>query len=67
MAIIEGWLPPTRENYDLILKVWQISYPIVSTIKKAREIIQLLMCTDWFNAMAYQLVWHGQNFSHKPP
>ncbi|EGU74049.1 hypothetical protein FOXB_15439 [Fusarium oxysporum f. sp. conglutinans Fo5176] len=33
MAIIEGWLPPTRENYDLILKVWQISYPIIGSIQ----------------------------------
>jgi hypothetical protein len=21
------------------------------------------MPTDWLNAMAYQVVWHGQNFS----
>lgn len=34
MAIIEGWLPPTRENYNLILTVWQIAYPIVSNFKK---------------------------------
>ncbi|KAF9767867.1 hypothetical protein IL306_014899 [Fusarium sp. DS 682] len=33
MAIIEGWLPPTRENYDLILKVWQISYPIIGSMQ----------------------------------
>jgi hypothetical protein len=33
MAIIEGWLPPTRENYNLILTVWQIAYPIVSKSK----------------------------------
>lgn len=66
MAIIEGWLPPTRENYDLILKVWQISYPIVSIIKRAREIIHVLILSDWFDTMAYQLVRHGQNLSHKP-
>lgn len=66
MAIIEGWLPPTRENYDLILKVWQISYPIVSIIKRAREITHVLILSDWFDTMAYQLVRHGQNLSHKP-
>ncbi|KAH7133147.1 3-oxo-5-alpha-steroid 4-dehydrogenase-domain-containing protein [Dactylonectria estremocensis] len=31
MTIIEGWMPPSRENYDLILKVWQISYPIIGS------------------------------------
>lgn len=29
MALIEGWMPPTRENYNLIFRVWQISYPVV--------------------------------------
>ncbi|KAJ3520793.1 hypothetical protein NM208_g13572 [Fusarium decemcellulare] len=33
MAIIEGWLPPTREHYDLILNIWQISYPIVASLQ----------------------------------
>ncbi|KAH6999651.1 3-oxo-5-alpha-steroid 4-dehydrogenase-domain-containing protein [Ilyonectria destructans] len=31
MTIIEGWMPPTRENYELILKIWQISYPIIGS------------------------------------
>jgi 3-oxo-5-alpha-steroid 4-dehydrogenase 1 len=35
MAIVEGWLPPTQEHYDLILKIWQISYPIVSGTARA--------------------------------
>ncbi|PNY25984.1 Uncharacterized protein TCAP_04080 [Tolypocladium capitatum] len=28
MAIIQGWLPPTRAHYELILKLWQFSYPV---------------------------------------
>ncbi|KPM43402.1 hypothetical protein AK830_g3136 [Neonectria ditissima] len=31
MSIIEGWMPPTRENYELILKIWQIAYPIIGS------------------------------------
>ncbi|KAK7420596.1 hypothetical protein QQZ08_010356 [Neonectria magnoliae] len=31
MSIVEGWMPPTRENYELILKIWQISYPIIGS------------------------------------
>ncbi|KAF7563231.1 hypothetical protein G7046_g936 [Stylonectria norvegica] len=31
MALIEGWMPPTRENYELILKIWQIAYPIIGS------------------------------------
>jgi hypothetical protein len=27
--LIEGWMPPTRENYDFIVKVAQISFPVV--------------------------------------
>lgn len=26
---LEGWMPPTRENWEFILKVWQWSFPIV--------------------------------------
>lgn len=37
MTIIEGWMPPTRENYELILTIWQISYPIVSTPESYEE------------------------------
>lgn len=29
MAIIEGWLPPTREHWELIVYWWQF-FPVVS-------------------------------------
>lgn len=29
MAIVEGWLPPTRENWGLLLTFWQFAYPVV--------------------------------------
>ncbi len=29
MAIIQDWMPPTRENYELILFLWQF-FPVVS-------------------------------------
>ncbi|KAL3959549.1 hypothetical protein ACCO45_004666 [Purpureocillium lilacinum] len=33
MAIIEGWLPPTRAHYDLILRVWQFAFPPLASIQ----------------------------------
>ncbi|KAE9574206.1 hypothetical protein CGMCC3_g9829 [Colletotrichum fructicola] len=33
MAIVEGWLPPTRENWQLLSTVWQISYPIIGSMQ----------------------------------
>ncbi|KEY74640.1 hypothetical protein S7711_05069 [Stachybotrys chartarum IBT 7711] len=35
MALIQGWLPPTRQNYNLILTVWQIAYPIFGSMQWA--------------------------------
>ncbi|KAL0941563.1 steroid 5 alpha-reductase [Colletotrichum truncatum] len=31
MALIEGWLPPTRQNWQLLSTIWQISYPIIGS------------------------------------
>ena len=31
MALIEGWMPPTRENWETIITVWQFGFPIVSS------------------------------------
>ncbi|UNI24730.1 hypothetical protein JDV02_010455 [Purpureocillium takamizusanense] len=33
MAIIEGWLPPTRAHYDLILRAWQLAFPPLASIQ----------------------------------
>lgn len=30
MALIQDWLPPTRDNYNLILTFWQFAFPIVN-------------------------------------
>ncbi|KAL2755276.1 hypothetical protein ACRALDRAFT_1077011 [Sodiomyces alcalophilus JCM 7366] len=30
MALIQDWVPPTRENWELILYYWQIGYPALS-------------------------------------
>jgi hypothetical protein len=29
MSLVEGWMPPTRERWELLLKIWQIAFPIV--------------------------------------
>lgn len=30
MALIENWCPPSKENYDLVLFIWQF-FPLVNT------------------------------------
>lgn len=32
MTLVEGWMPPTRENYEKILLVWKFLYPAVSIL-----------------------------------
>lgn len=29
MAIVQDWLPPTRENYETLIFIWQFLYPFV--------------------------------------
>lgn len=63
MAIIESWMPPSREHWDLLLWLWQL-YPIVR--------FQALGHSNWLltlvsivivsiSSMASDLVPHGQN------
>lgn len=63
MSLIEGWYPPTRENYERLLFWWQIGYPIVSSESLMIEkiIVLIAVVIVWFAAMGYQLVWYGQN------
>lgn len=30
---IQGWMPPNRENWELILKIWQWSFPIFGSLQ----------------------------------
>lgn len=32
MALIESWMPPSREHWDLLLRIWHF-YPLVSLPK----------------------------------
>ncbi|KAH7367074.1 3-oxo-5-alpha-steroid 4-dehydrogenase [Plectosphaerella cucumerina] len=33
MAIIQDWLPPTRENYETILTTWKYLYPVIGALQ----------------------------------
>ncbi|KAL7926355.1 3-oxo-5-alpha-steroid 4-dehydrogenase domain-containing protein [Trichoderma austrokoningii] len=33
MSLIEGWYPPTRDNYERLLFWWQIGYPIFGSLQ----------------------------------
>ncbi|KAI5456568.1 hypothetical protein BGZ63DRAFT_395807 [Mariannaea sp. PMI_226] len=35
MSLLEGWMPPTRENYELILTIWKFAYPIIGSAQWA--------------------------------
>ena len=34
MAIVEGWCPPTRENWELLVYLWQF-FPLVCTASRS--------------------------------
>lgn len=55
MSLIEGWYPPTRENYERLLFWWQIGYPIVSSESLMIEkiIVLIAVVIVWFAAMGY--------------
>ncbi|KAK0388150.1 hypothetical protein NLU13_4395 [Sarocladium strictum] len=31
MVLVEGWMPPTRENYEKILFIWKLLYPAIGS------------------------------------
>ncbi|KAG5926780.1 hypothetical protein E4U42_002948 [Claviceps africana] len=33
MSLLTGWFPPTRENWELLLVVFRISYPIIALLQ----------------------------------
>ncbi|WYZ36981.1 hypothetical protein EsH8_II_000487 [Colletotrichum jinshuiense] len=33
MSLVEGWLPPTRENWELVTTVWQLSWPVIGSLQ----------------------------------
>jgi 3-oxo-5-alpha-steroid 4-dehydrogenase 1 len=38
MAIVEGWLPPTRANWEALCFVWQL-FPVVSRHMHVNELV----------------------------
>lgn len=68
-SIVESY-PPTRENWEAILRFWQWSFPIVSL--PMLNISQALTLTTpvWLLSMDHQVVRHGQNLDQirsQPP
>ncbi|KAJ3472062.1 hypothetical protein NLG97_g11321 [Lecanicillium saksenae] len=33
MAIVQDWLPPTRENYETLVFIWQFLYPFIGSLQ----------------------------------
>ncbi|PMB68558.1 Uncharacterized protein C9.08c [Beauveria bassiana] len=33
MAIVQGWLPPTQENYESLVFIWQFFYPLMGSLQ----------------------------------
>lgn len=61
MTLIEGWMPPSRENWEIILKVWQYGFPIVSNSRSWREVV--LRRTDVYlskiGSAQWMISWYG--------
>ena len=57
MVLIQGWYPPNRENYDMILFLWQC-FPIVRLTPSYR-------CRAWhltrpqFASLQWAISWYG--------
>lgn len=77
MALVQGWIPPTRQNYDLLLYTWQVAFPLVSVAwsfcagARAQERRRHAKAnktndTACLVAMDRQVVWHGQDICGKP-
>ena len=65
MALIQGWYPPNKENYDLILYLWQW-FPVVSSTFSRFTDCRLINPTVRLIAMDDFVVWNGQNVGLKP-
>ena len=64
MTLSEGWLPPSRENWELLCKVWQF-YPLVRLAQYTAssplqmietEALRLICATDNYRAMVQRLL-----------
>jgi hypothetical protein len=67
MAIVENWLPPSRENWEWICYVWQF-FPVVRCAHaRAREMDTGLqadercVCAGYGGAMGARVLSAGQN------
>lgn len=61
MAVVENWLPPSRENWEWICYVWQF-FPVVSTLD-AHSSTTLIMFTGYGDTMVNRLVPSRQDFN----
>lgn len=53
-SLIAGWMPPSRENWELVLNISQWSFPIVSFIScivmlaDKTQLASMQWLTDWY-------------------
>lgn len=59
MALIENWYPPSKENYDLILFIWQF-FPLVNTDPES-PLPRLFDSANQFQGASLQwaISWYG--------
>ena len=58
MAILQGWMPPTRENWETVCVVWQL-FPVVSSLLSAGDAVaDGIGCQ--ITAFQWVLDWYGQ-------
>jgi hypothetical protein len=61
MAIIEGWLPPTREHWELISYTFQF-FPLVIYYKNQYFVLILMDC----RSLLYNGLWIGTEWAKHP-
>lgn len=62
MAIVQDWLPPTRENYETLVFIWQFLYPIVSpsTARPCKNhLFQELTSLPQLGSLQWIIKWYG--------
>jgi len=64
MAIVQHWLPPSRENWELVCRLWCL-FPIVSLFVSWKSWASLKLIRSKFTALQWVISWYGQGKTSK--
>jgi 3-oxo-5-alpha-steroid 4-dehydrogenase 1 len=59
MALVENWLPPTRQNWELVVYCFQF-FPLVKIIRLSTHLHLENLLTYWqFTLLQWVIPWYG--------